>query len=87
MKKIHKYKLELTDVQRVDMPTEHETVSVQVQKGEVCVWAVVDDASPNKKQAFYIHGTGHDVGDKFMMFIGTVQLADGTLVLHVFEGE
>ena len=86
MRTIFKYKLALIDEQCIEIPREHEILSVQVQGGEVCMWVIVDNASRTEKRTFYIHGTGHDIGHKPMVFIGTVQLANGALVFHVFKG-
>jgi hypothetical protein len=82
---IWKYPLELTDEQTVKMPLGAQILSVQVQRGHVCLWALCNELAPQTDRRIFIHGTGHIVSAKNPKFLGTVQLEAGALVFHVFE--
>jgi hypothetical protein len=83
MKTIWKFPIETTDVQDVMMPAGARILCVQVQNGVPCLWAVVEPNNCEARRCIRVFGTGgdaHDQGD----YIGTYQLANGALVLHVF---
>lgn len=87
MKKIYKYTLEVEDEQQIEMPEDAEMLSVQIQNGSICVWAIVDTAShvPVHLQKFYVRGTGHETkGVEDKIFLGTIQMQGGALIFHVF---
>lgn len=84
---IFKYILKETDCQRVSMPRGAKLLSVDVQRGSLCLWAIVAPDEPHKERIIFIYGTGHpfpDEDDCPQMFLGTVQ--QGQLVWHIFEG-
>jgi hypothetical protein len=85
MKRIFKYKLETTDLQSIDMPQGAEILCLQVQNGEPCIWALVNDAATVTKRHFEIYGTGHNIPNANRKYIGTYQLRGGALVYHCFE--
>lgn len=87
IKKIYKYQIDVGNL-TVDMPEYAEILSVQVQRGVICIWALGDPEQPLRKRTFDIFGTGHDIqcnGGIERIHIGTVQFNGGDLVLHVFE--
>ena len=100
MKTIYKYSLTLTDHQLVAMPQGAQPLSIQFQRGQLCLWALVDTNAEMKQVDFFIRGTGHEVdfkvnvpgmvsiGDpeQHFKFVGTVQAHGGALVWHVFTG-
>lgn len=68
------------------------TVAVQGIQGQVCLWALVDSEAELEARDFVTYGTGHPVRDvvkrnvgEIQTYIGTYQLASGSLVFHVFE--
>ena len=84
---IHKYKLAVADEQFVAMPIEAKILSAQVQHGEICLWVLCDDQQKQLSRRIYMLGTGHDASDVALRpFIGTVQLQDGALIFHLFDG-
>lgn len=83
---IHKYKLEITDVQHIEIPSHSEILCVQNQNGWPHVWVKCDPEFEPSKRTIYIHGTGHEVINPSAKYIGTFQLQDGALVFHVFAG-
>lgn len=89
MKTIYKYPLPIEDVVSIDMPVGAEVLTVQMQRGEPQLWALVpiDTWAPKERRLFRVAGTGHPIGSKVRRYIGTFQLLNGDLVFHVFEVE
>lgn len=87
MRSIWKYPLAIADeIQEIDMPIGAKILTVQIQRGVACMWALVDPEAEKTKRAFKIIGTGHPIKvDVTLDYIGTVQQLGGTLVWHVFE--
>lgn len=83
MKTIWKFPIEITDEQTVSAPCNWRPLSAQVQHGEACIWAMVDDQEPKVSQTVYVNGTGHPIKHNGT-FLGTIQIAGGQLVFHVF---
>ena len=85
MKRVFKYQLGVSDEQVVNLPIGSRILSLQVQRGIPCIWAIVDDqevkTSPVKILMF---GTGNHISDEDAgnRFAGTIQIRD--LVFHVF---
>jgi len=83
--RIFKYEL-LDRTNEVDMPAGAEVLTVQIQHDKICLWAKVDPTARTEKRVFVVYGTGHPIeDDSNLSYIGTVQMAGGTLVWHVFE--
>ena len=78
MKTIHKYTIEL--------PSGAEILTCQFQRGNLCLWALVNPDAPLETRIIRVYGTGHPVkADIVQRYIGTVQDRAGYLVWHVFE--
>ena len=82
MKTIYKYTLQVTDFQQISMPANSKMLSVQLQNGELVLWALIDKKNPSRFYIVEIFGTGHEV-DTTRDYVGTVQYPMG-LVWHVF---
>lgn len=83
---IYKYPLEIKDRQHVKLPAHAQILSVQVQHGNLQLWAIVDeDFVQQKMRCIEIIATGGKVSDEPRKYIGTVQQMNGALVWHVFE--
>ncbi len=67
------------------MPTGAEILSVQVQRGEAQMWALVDANKPSEAREFAAYGTGHPMPSDPGKFIDTFQVAGGDLIFHLFE--
>lgn len=80
---IYKYPLEVTDEQIIDMPGSARLLSVQMQRGVVCLWAWVDPNAIPKKRHIVIIGTGNPISFFPGEFVGAVQ--QGQFVWHVFD--
>ena len=86
MRTVYKYPLLLEDTQEIEMPGGSQILTVQVQRDQPCVWALVETQSQLVNRTFRVAGTGHDIpyGPE-LDYIGTFQLQSGLLVFHVFE--
>jgi hypothetical protein len=96
-RKVFRYRVELTDEQVIAMPEGAEILSVARREGSrvvlgvgsheaVEMWALVDPTAPTEQRRFRVAGTGHPLPSaETLMFLGTVQVAQGQLVFHVFE--
>ena len=85
MKSIWKFPLDIMDEQKVFMPEDSLILSVQVQNGVPCIWAMVDTGKPKIDRTFVIVGTGQLCDMDSLEFIGTFQMFEGNLVFHLFE--
>ncbi len=84
---IYKYPLLILDEQDIEMPIGAGILTVQMQSGQPCLWALVDTERPMSKRKVLIRGTGHPCdGVKDYCYLGTFQMKGGELVFHVFEG-
>jgi hypothetical protein len=86
MKKVWKYGVPLTGDGEVHlgMPRGATVVSLQRQRGDTSIWAIVDPDAPLEPRQFRWVGTGQEVGFDGK-FVGTMQWAGGSLVFHLFE--
>lgn len=83
---IWKFTLALTDSQTLTMPHNAKVLTVQMQHGNITLWAKVCPAEPSAVRQFAIVGTGHIsniaiINEK--QYVGTVQ--DDSLVWHIFD--
>jgi len=85
MKRIYKYPVPLTDDFTLALPRNAQILTVQMQHEKPQLWALVDPAVSNVERNFIVRGTGHPVDDEGLEYINTFQLANGTLVFHLFE--
>ena len=79
-----KYQLEHV-TNTFSMPSGAQVLTVQIQRGEPCLWALVNPAQPYEERTFRIYGAGHEIEEQWIGYIGTVQMLGGSLVWHVFE--
>jgi len=82
---IWKFALQTIDKQEIKMPVGAEILTVDIQNGKPCLWARVDTEELIETRQIAIHGTGHELPGSTRKYIGTYQLAGGTLIFHVFE--
>ena len=86
---IYKYTLEIADINKIEMPYDAEILCVQVQYAVPRIWALVDPdpALPKQTRTIRIVGTGHQIEEGIIDYIGSFQLLGGDLIFHVFEIE
>jgi len=80
---IHKFPLAITDEQVIYAPPSARPLSVQFQRGVLCLWMRLDPTEILEQFTIRIYGTGNPIqSNDHEAFIGTVQ--DGPMVWHVF---
>ena len=84
MKTIWKYNL--NDNRKVCGPI-IEFLTLQMQRDDPCVWALVDTNKPNKTFLFNVIGTGFPMVEGFDKYLGTIQMGGGDFVFHIFYTE
>jgi hypothetical protein len=87
MRTIWMYELVVADRQSLKVPEYFKPVSVQMQNGYLCIWAIVNTKCNMKTIRVHVSGTGHDIGmTPESAYIGTVQVTTipHPLVVHVF---
>ena len=67
------------------MPEGAEILTVARQGNCTCLWALVDSEAPLCVRTFVMIGTGHEIPESNLTFIGSVQYIEGAIVMHVFE--
>lgn len=89
MSTIWKYPVPIQDAFSLNMPQGARILSVQTQRGEPVLWAWVYPEEPLVERRFFLVGTGHPMSDDISLFslfyVGTFQVAAGSLVFHLFE--
>lgn len=84
---IHKYVIEPSTRYVLNLPKNSEILSVQNQRETLCVWVKIQDSKELRKEVhrLRIFMTGDEEDAQGMVFISTVQMSAGALVLHIFE--
>lgn len=91
MRVIYKWPLAITDYQEITAPIIEQVLTVQMQNGVPCLWAVVrePDVPPRSvpvapRLGVFVVGTGNPIPDEAedANYVGTIQ--QGPLVWHVF---
>ena len=83
---VYKYELPSLPECSLNMPAHARILTVQVQDGIPCIWALVDTELRNVARHFAILGTGRDATSLVhATYIGTFQLPEARLVFHVFD--
>jgi len=82
MKQIWKYLLGLERFQVISIKENATILTAQAQRGQLCLWAMVDASSPDLDRWIEIVPTGSPTDADPIAYIGTVQI--GMFVWHVF---
>jgi len=86
MMQVWKYPLPQHDEEfSVEMPEGAEVLTVRLQGGNPMLWARVKPSAPLTRRRFRWTGTGHPIDPNAGKYIGTLMLAGGRLVFHIFE--
>ena len=82
--KIWKFELTKERTQLVKMPEKSEIMDIQMQNGNLVMWALVDTESKNIEVKINMYGTGWEIKDNRTKdeYLATVQ--DGEFVWHFF---
>ena len=84
-KTIWKYDVPVTQEFTLAMPKGAELLSVQEQREQVRLWALVDPSAMKVTRKFQVVGTGWDFDPTDLTFVGTYQVSGGDFVFHLFE--
>lgn len=87
-RQVWKYKL-IERMQIVNMPKDAEILTVQVQQGVLCLWALVDPDAEEEKRFIEIYETGEDIGYDMGVsrsYIGTYEMYGDDPVREIFMG-
>lgn len=89
MNLIHKQKLEIYDIQVLDLPFNSKILKVAEQNGELFVWYIFDYDNLKKKEwlTFYVYGTGKPIDTydvRTRKHIDTILMSTG-FVWHIFQ--
>ena len=81
---IYKYHFKLGDTVEIEMPLASQILSVQIQNGMYCLWALIDqEITTVVKRKLAIRGTGNPIKGSLGRYIATIQ--NGLFVWHVFD--
>ena len=86
MKKIYKYTLEEART-NLTLPSGYQILSTEEQRGAIVLYAMVDPDVEEEEAVFVsVMATGQDIEHEATLgqFLGTVKLANGNLMYHVF---
>lgn len=81
---IYKYPLQFEPRQQVRMPADAGLLSVEMQRGDICIWAMVDLERDLEPRTFILAATGEEFDADGLFYVGTVQPSE-RLVFHLFE--
>ena len=90
MRTIYKYPITVQDDISIEMPQGAKVLTVQMQRGIPCVWAIVDPDNEPAAKYFRLAGTGHPITERvsrLLRHIGSFQMEGETLIFHLFEIE
>jgi len=81
---IWKFPLETTDEQVIELPVGAKILTVQLQGGKPCLWALVNPDQTMQQVKIETFETGHNIPSGNRTYIATYQLMAGSLILHAF---
>jgi len=84
---IFKYQLDSRRVQPIEMPSHSQILSIQGQRDDICIWALVNPKLPVVARTFEIVLTGMPIlpNSSYRKYLGTVLFDEGSYVTHIFE--
>lgn len=90
MARIWKYQLAYPGATTLEIPKGSQVLYAGVQRGELCLWVLVNTEGIREKRIFNVVGTEWELDNKHTResYIGTIQLEGvfvGNLVFHVFD--
>ena len=88
MLRVCNYTISVGDYFSLDLPVGAKILTVQVQRDEPQIWALVDPGQRSKvRHNFRGVRTGHDIKEDSdsLIYIGTFQLTGGNFISHLFE--
>lgn len=87
MRTIWKYAVLTLDDQTIEIPEGARLLHVDDQSGWIMLWALVDPDARRVSRQIRVVGTGHPIPDDLVLvYVGSLQQANGNLVWHIFDG-
>lgn len=83
MATIYKYPLKNEVLQTIKMPKGAQILHVDLQRDDICLWALVDTTAEMEPRIIECFGTGFHIDNFPRKHIATVK--DGYFVWHYFE--
>lgn len=83
---IHKYPLDIRSKQILSIPKSGVIRHIGMQRATPTLWAQVDSDAPLRNRLIVMHGTGHDIIEPHLPYIGTLLDPDSVYVWHFFDG-
>lgn len=85
--KIFKYAIPMEEKFTLELPIHSKILSFQIQNEQPFIWVLVDPDKNLRPRYFTLVGTGYefDHHPDTMKYIGTIQMANGALIWHLFE--
>lgn len=87
MRSIYKYQIDKIHVKEITLHLE-QVLTVQLQYGIPCLWAIINEDKPEKKIAVWTIGTGWDISqitERNLIYISTVQDREGYVWHYFYE--
>ncbi len=88
MPAVFKYSVTRGTEHRLQLPQGARLLGIDLQQGQLYVWALVEPERPAVERLVRLYPTGANMRpDVRRTYIGTVIVNDGRLALHAFEEE
>lgn len=84
-KVVWKYPVSIMDYFSLKIPFGGEILYFGLQKALPMLWVLVDPSKELIERKFRLARTGHDIVEKGLKYIGTVNVIKGTFIFHLFE--
>jgi hypothetical protein len=90
MKTIYKYELKITPKQEITIQKGYKNLRVGYDgRNKLCLWSMVDDQASKTKCVIYIVGTGNEMSDSKVEYLGSVNdnmtNINLTFIWHIFS--
>lgn len=69
----------------IEMPEGSTILCADSQLDEVCIWVEVNPKNKLVERELLVVGTGHEIKNNNVKYIGTAKIMQETIILHVFE--
>lgn len=80
---VWKFPLKVEARQQIPLPQRAGILHLDVQNGQLCIWALVSPSAQPVDRTFHVYGTGHEIdGNADIEYVGSAQ--QGAFVWHVF---
>ena len=87
MKTIHKFTIKKGSLNAftIELPEGAQFLSTNTLYGYVCLWFLLDPEKPKVDRTFRVIGTGWEIEETNLKYLGTVLEDEGAFVWHIFE--